>query len=41
LLENNEAIARYFTKQELEGLFKLDIFSKNVEYIYKRVFPDN
>ncbi len=41
LLTNNEIIARYLTKKELEDLFKLDIYYKNVNYIYKQVFSDN
>ncbi len=40
LLENDETISRYFTKQELEDIFKLDIYTKHVELIYKRVFSN-
>src|SRR3989337_2268616 len=37
LLETNETLKKYLTKKELENCFDLKFYTKNVDYIYKRV----
>lgn len=38
LLEDNQTIKRYLTNKEIDDLFKPEIYSKNADYIYGRVF---
>ena len=38
LLEQNEEVCKYLSKEELDGCFTLDYYLKNVDLIFKRVF---
>lgn len=41
LLKQDQLIARYISSKEIDNLFDLKFYTKNVDYIYKRVFGKN
>ena len=38
LLTQDKVITKYLSKKEIDRLFDMKFYTKNVDYIYKRVF---